>query len=897
MYKLYKSAFLALMLFASTAFAQQYSISGTVKSAATGETLIGANVIITGTTIGAATDADGKYTFSVDAGKHTVKCSYVGFQTQTYDVNVTNNMVVDFTLVEKQFSLSVEVIADRAKERETPVAFTNLDKKDMEFQLGSQDIPLILNTTPSVYSTMQGGGAGDARINVRGFTQRNVAIMINGVPVNDMENGWVYWSNWDGLGDATSSIQVQRGLSAVNLATPSIGGTMNIITDPTQQDAGVSYKTEMGSGNFSKQTLFASTGLIDKKFAFTFGGVRKTGTGFVDGAWTDAWAYYAGMAYQVNQNNRLELYATGAPQRHGQRSYKLNAATFSHELARELGYSQAALDDPKFAERGLGYNSNWSPVSTSYQGHQYWNTSQDQRYNPTLINERENYYHKPIINLNWYTQLSSKLSLYSTVYYSGGEGGGSGTFGSMAWDYTLKQRVVDYDGTIAKNVANLDTLSDGRVIKSSKGILRNSVNNQWTVGVLSKAFYKVSNNLNLSFGIDWRKAEAEHYREVRDLLGGDMFYFNGNDFESGLAYYKNLGDKIHYNNTNKINWLGGYGQAEYTKGRITLYGTAGYSVIKYLFTDHFTKVNGAEKEIESDYVGGYQFKGGSSFRLTTDLSVYANVGYVSKVPIFDQVIDDNTGTLVADYKNETFISAEVGTNWKGMDNKLSVNANVYFTKWDNRATSKNVTNADGSEGVVFLTGISQTHMGFEGDVAYQPARFFRLDGAVSLGNWKYNDDVSGSYVKDIGAGTKEAYNYYIKDLKVGDAPQTQLALSATFVPVKGLRAQLVYRWNGSYYADFDPFSRNDNTDRAQVWQIPNFSLFDLHFAYNLPTNMANITVFAHVFNLLDELYVQDAVDNSSYNAYTANGKNHSADDAEIFVGLPRTFNLGVSIGL
>ena len=105
-----------------------------------------------------------------------------------------------------------------------------LVKKKWKFSLGSQDIPMILNTTPSVYATQQGGGAGDARINVRGFNQRNVAVMINGVPQNDMENGWVYWSNWDGVGDATSSIQMQRGLSAVNLATPSIGGTMNIIT-------------------------------------------------------------------------------------------------------------------------------------------------------------------------------------------------------------------------------------------------------------------------------------------------------------------------------------------------------------------------------------------------------------------------------------------------------------------------------------------------------------------------------------------------------------------------------------------------------------------------------------------------------------------------------------------
>ena len=145
----------------------------------------------------------------------------------------------------------LEVLASRAGEN-TPVAYSNVSKADMEFRLGSQDIPLALNATPSVYATAQGGGAGDARINIRGFDQRNVAVMINGVPQNDMENGWVYWSNWDGVGDVTSSIQMQRGLSAVNLAAPSIGGTMNVITDPTSMEAGGMFKQELGAGIFLK---------------------------------------------------------------------------------------------------------------------------------------------------------------------------------------------------------------------------------------------------------------------------------------------------------------------------------------------------------------------------------------------------------------------------------------------------------------------------------------------------------------------------------------------------------------------------------------------------------------------------------------------------------------------
>jgi outer membrane cobalamin receptor len=132
-------------------------------------------------------------------------------------------------------------LASRADET-TPVAYTNVSKEEMEVRLGSQDIPMILNTTPSVYATQQGGGAGDARINVRGFNQRNVAVMINGVPQNDMENGWVYWSNWDGMADVTSNVQVQRGLGASNLAVASVGGTINVRSSAADMEKGYHYQ-------------------------------------------------------------------------------------------------------------------------------------------------------------------------------------------------------------------------------------------------------------------------------------------------------------------------------------------------------------------------------------------------------------------------------------------------------------------------------------------------------------------------------------------------------------------------------------------------------------------------------------------------------------------------------
>ncbi|MBL1212727.1 MAG: TonB-dependent receptor [Ignavibacteriae bacterium] len=916
---------LALVLLTGAISAQTYTVSGKVVDYSSGEVLIGANVFIKGTTIGAATDENGEYSISIASGEYVIRCSYVGFDAKEYSIEVTNNMEVNFELTEYEFTLSVTVLADRAKERETPVAFANIEKEEMEFELGSRDIPLVLNTTPSVYATPGGGGAGDSRINIRGFDQRNFAVTINGVPINDMENGWVYWSNWDGVGDATSSIQVQRGLSTTTLATGGVGGVMNIITDPSALESGVLYKSEIGSGTFLKQSLFAHSGLIDKKFAISVGGVRKTGEGVVHRAWTDAWAYYLGASYQINDKNRIEFYANGAPQRHGQRTYALNAATFSHELARDLDFPQEVLNNPIYAEQGLNYNSNWSGVSPSYFGQQYLGNTRGLRYSPSFLNERENFYHKPIFNLNWYTQLSKQFNVYTTLYYSGGQGGGTGTFGSIRYNYGLKQRVVDWDATIANNAGNVvfddpfgagdssnyaistDRRSDP--MYSRGGILRNSRNNQWTIGAISKAFYKVDDNLKISFGVDWRTAEIEHYREVRDLLGNDYFHFDGNEFDSPLQRFKKLGDKIDYFNINTVNWLGGFGQAEYTNNQVTLYGTAGYTMVKYDFTDHFKKgPDGGMLFTETDWIGGYQFKGGLSFRANQEFSVYVNGGYISKVPIFDQVIDDSNGAKADDPKNEKYISGEVGFNWTGLSNSLVVNGNIYYTSWTDRAVSVFTLNADGSDGLTFLEGVSQTHMGVELDARWIPVRFLSFEAAGSVGNWEYTDDVQGSYRPN--KDTSIAYTYYLKNLKVGEAPQTQIAASVSFMPTRGMRAQLGWRWYGNYYSDFEPTDRTDGTDRAQVWKVPSYSVFDFHFSYNVPLNIkgVDVTVFAHVFNLLDELYVADATDNSAFNSHKYDHDNdpntddiikypHTASAAEIYPGLERSFNVGFSVGL
>lgn len=889
-------AFVALSMLAfvpAFVWAQSGRVTGKVTDAHTGAPLPAANVALQGTTIGAATNLAGEFVVQkAPVGTHQLKVSYIGYRTAVVPVTVQLNQTarVEIGLEPEVISgATIMVLADRAKIRETPVAFTDVRKEEMEARLGSQDIPLVLNTTPSVYATMQGGGAGDARVNVRGFNQRNVAIMINGVPVNDMENAWLYWSNWDGVADATSSIQVQRGLSAVNLATPSIGGTMNIITDPTASELGVKFKQEAGNDGFLKSTLIANSGLIAGRYALSAGLVRKVGDGVVDKTWTDAWAYYFGASWQINPNNRLELYALGAPQKHGQNAYRQNIGVYSAEFAKKLSdYDQAALSKYSQAEQGRRYNQTWGPVSPSYTGLQFWNGKTHERYSANFINERENYYHKPLANLNWYSQLTDKFGLLTTLYYSGGKGGGTGTYGSIKWNYTTPTRTADWDATIANNKASTT---------GSKGILRNSVNTQWTIGAISKATYQLSRPVKLTAGVDWRTAEIKHYREVRDLLGGDYFYASHSDFWTDAEKQRKLGDKIDYDFTNTVDWVGFFGQGEYARGPVTAYGMGGYSTIKYSYTNHFRKdpETGGELKANTDWISGYQAKGGASYRLTRQLDLFANAGYVEKVPIFDNVINDRTGTKAKDPKNEKFTSVEAGLNYVGMDGRLVLRGNLYYTTWMDRSVPRETTNPDGTEGIIFIQGIDLRHKGVELESFLQPLNLFRLEASASIGDWKYLNDVSGVYKDYATGGAMDVeYNFYVKGLKVGDAPQTQFALVGSLFPARGLMAQGVYRHYMRHYADWDPLGRTKPDDRKQSWRAPDYGVLDLHVTYDLPFRFGGLglQLFAHVFNVLDKEYIQDATDNSSYNAWD---KDHDADDAEVFFGLPRTFNAGLII--
>ena len=858
-------------------------LKGTVRDAETGESLPGANVYIEGVERGATTDLDGQFAIAnVGTGSHTLVVSFIGYKDYRSPVVVEADAVELFVELMPEVFRGKEIIivADRAKMRETPVAFSDVPKADMQRKLGSRDLPLILNDTPGVYATAQGGGAGDSRINVRGFDQRNVAVMINGVPVNDMENGWVYWSNWDGLSDVTSSIQVQRGLGASNLAIASVGGTMNIITDIASQQRGFKLKQEAGNNAFYKTTLNFSSGLIDKKTAFTVGMTRKSSEGLPAQAWSSAWAYFGALSFLASDAHKIDLFVTGAPQRHGHRLYKQSIATFDADYAQSLG-----IDVEGAKNYGVDYNPNWgrSPFS-SYQ--EYYNGSIHDARDSAIIMERENFYHKPQANLNWYWTPNTQFMLSNVFYFSRGKGGGTGRLGSNPGtlpDGTINwQRVADELNTQADS-ALVAAGEVGANEIAAQTIIRNSVNQHFWYGYLGTAEYHLSDIYKLTFGADLRYYKGEHWREVRNLLGADYYVFEWDN--NATTSVKRLGDRVAYHNDGLTRWGGGFAQLEGQFDNFTAFLSTSGSATGYKRIDYFrAKVDGDWDQTDWENFPGYTVKVGGNYNATPTVNVYANMGWLSTAPKFDSVYHyDNS--LYDPTFNEKVASFELGAGYfkRGM---FTGNANFYYTKWIDRSWPKSIYSDELEQSFRFLlNGIDALHTGVEFDLKARPHDKFEIRGMVSLGNWEWLNDVSTTFSPEEDPETIGEFQVYAKGLKVGDAAQKTLSLSGAIFPTRGLYASLGVRRFMDHYAKFDPANRTDPDDRAQSWKLPDYNLVDLHASYTLSgTAFSNMKLRLHVFNLLDERYVSDADD----------GNGHDAASARVFLGLGRRWHISLS---
>ncbi len=454
-------------------------------------------------------------------------------------------------------------VTDIAKDRKTPVAVSTLKSAQIVQRLGNQELPEILNTTPSVYATKGGGGFGDGGLVMRGFESRNIAVMVNGMPVNDMEGGTVYFSNWTGLSDVTSTLQVQRGLGSSKLAIASVGGTVNFLTRSADMKQGGVIRLGVGNNDYLKSSFAYNTGKSKDGWASSFLMSRQAGSTYVQNTDYESYAYYFALGFQPNAKHNFQFTITSAPQWHDQRSY---APTINN-------YIKYNPDHDGSPDRT--YNSDFG-YRTDANG------------NRIAIANRSNYYSKPVMMLNWDWTMNEKSSLSTVLYMSNGRGGGTGDIGSVGGkgmsNFYDTEGHYDYDKIFAANAA-IDVNS---ATAKSTLIRRSSINSHNWYGLLANFQHKINDNWNFSVGTDDRYYYGYHYQVVSDLYGASGYKdaTNANiapNVVNTLYDYKKLTwnpfggkvapmeERIGYSNDGEVLWYSGFGQLEYSNEKVSAF--------------------------------------------------------------------------------------------------------------------------------------------------------------------------------------------------------------------------------------------------------------------------------------------------------------------------------------
>ncbi|APG65667.1 TonB-dependent receptor [Tenacibaculum todarodis] len=844
----FKNLLLIAMFFTSALVLGQTKITGIVVDE-TGEPLPGAGVLEQGTTNGTATDFDGKFILNTKSNSGTVVVSFVNYANKLVSFSSSNTNLGRIQLATDGNILDEIVVTATsfAIGRKTPVAVSTVKAADIEDKLGIQEFPEILKSTPGVYATKSGGGYGDGEINLRGFRTQNIAVMINGIPVNDMENGAVYWSNWAGLSDVTSAMQVQRGLGASKVAVPSIGGTINIISKSTDAEKGGSVRMSTGNDGFQKYGMTLSTGLMDNGFAVTASAAKVSGEGYVDGLQFEGFNYFLNVSKKINDNHKLSFNAIGTIQDHGQR---YNRRTIAEYRATEQG--------------GKRFNPDWG-----YR-------------NGKVENSSFNFYHKPQISLNHDWVISDKTFLTTSVYASFGSGGGRRTQGTKFSNDSYRlgdiDQPIDFDRIVDENVANgVDGATD--IFAASKN------SHEW-YGVLSTLKTDLSETLSLSGGLDARYYVGSHWYEVTDLLGGQYFYNDDLDEKTGGQALK-VGDRFNKDYDGKVGRYGMFAQLEYSKDDLSVFLSSSLSNSTYSKVDRMSF--GAEnRESESASFIGYSTKGGANYNIDEKQNVFANVGYFSRAPIADNVFNsDYDVDLYEDAINERVFSAELGYGFKTQ--LFSANVNLYNTYWLDRFMTFSLPGADGEFITSNVTGLDALHQGIEIDFLFRPMDKLAITGMASLGNWTWKNDASATTFNDTTGELISSETVYAKDLKVSDAAQTTFALGLKYDLLEKTNISLDYNYAGDNYATMNVTGRTadspEEADRTNTWKLPNYNLFDLGLRHGFEIGGLETTLTANLNNIFDVEYISDA----------NNGPSSDYDTAQVYYGAGRTFSLGLKI--
>lgn len=479
-----KKIFLLFLLTTLTGFSQQVKISGTITDDVNHEPMPDASVYIKEIQKGTTTDFDGKYEISVMPGTYTIIASYTGFADAVEKIKVQKDTKINFALKTTTAYIKEVVVTAVRADNDTPVAKTNVSKKKLQEKNLGQDVPFLLDQTPSVVTTSDAGaGIGYTGIRIRGISAQQINVTLNGVPLNDPESHGVYWVDIPDFAASTSSLQVQRGVGTSTFGTGAFGASISLETDKISPNAYAQTNLTYGSFNTQKYSLKGSTGLLNKHFEFTGRYSKITSDGYVDRASSNLKSYYISGSYKDDKNT-IKAIAFGGAEVTYQAWNGISKSDFEN--------------NPSFNSAGAIYDNSWNV--TGY-------------YDNEVDNYKQDHY-----QLHFKHKVADNLSFNLAAHYTYGRG--------YYEQYKQDRNFSDYGLT--------PITINGTTIDHTDLIRRKWLDNDF-YGLVGSAAYK-TDKMKMILGLALNEYDGRHFGRI-------IWAQYASNSQIRHEYYRNLGVK------------------------------------------------------------------------------------------------------------------------------------------------------------------------------------------------------------------------------------------------------------------------------------------------------------------------------------------------------------------
>jgi iron complex outermembrane receptor protein len=737
--------FLVLILLVVGFGAKSQNIYGVIKNSE-GQPLSGVKVSIE--SIGASTVSDYQGNFMLGNLKndyYQVAFALPGFYTTFKSIAPSDfNTTISIVLYGNSRTLE-EVQVSSTRSSSTATSATMFSSKGLEKKNFGQDLPFLLDATPSVVTTSDAGaGVGYTGIRIRGVDASRINVTINGIPVNDPESHDVYWVNMPDLASSIENIQIQRGVGSSTNGAASFGASLNIKTQDIEGVAGGAIDNSYGSFNTWKTTIKATTGLINQKFSLETRLSRISSDGFIDRANSNLKSFYLAGSYSGKKTLIKAVMFSGK-----EVTYQSWYGTPESRIKGDTAAMNA------YADRNYLTDEERANLLNSGRTYNYY----------TYKNQEDNY-QQDNYQLHFTHSFKQNLILNLAGHYTYGRG--------FYEEYKTNQNLNHY------GMSNVVTGSD--TITSTDLIRRRWLDNDFVGAVYSLTYNK--SRFHLVFGGAANTYFGRHFGEV-------IWARNASDSELGDRYYNENGRKTEFSN---------YLKAYYHLHGFVFSGDLQYRNVNYSFLG-IDQVSGVLKDVQqSVQFNFFNPKASVSYRLNSNNQFFVSYGISHREPVRR---DFRESTPQSRPKAEQMRDLEVGhtfqVNSKKQGSKFALTSNVYWMDYTNQLILTGKINDVG--GYTRINVPKSYRAGIELYAYYKVVQGFVINGTITLSK---NQIQSFDEYVDVYYDTLPYY-----DQKLIQHKNTNLALSPnivgnigfSLVPFNNFTVDWMTKFVGKQYLD------------------------------------------------------------------------------------------------